>query len=229
MAVQKVMATGTAKVMDWFERNAASPYFSVWDYESPTKKTLLFSFSGESLDEARSYLEENIAAFEQNGVNSLYALLLHPTKEKNGYITQNTPHNALLKFKPSEEPQIIGAVQPREPGNYAIMQMMEKLNAIESRLNAQEAIGDMEEEEPKPPNIWEQLLANPEKIETLVNLAVGVAGTLGTAFRGKPLVGVAGIPDDNTEVLTIVNSLMNKGVTIEHLKKLDEMNTMKLK
>lgn len=230
MAVQKAMATGTAKVMDWFDRNATSPYYSVYEIISPTKKDLLFSSNDESLDNARTVLEENIAAFEANGVNTLYALVLHPKKDKTGYITVNTPAHAMLKFKPSEDQQIIGAVMPdRQPGSYAMMQLMEKLNAIESRLNAQDAIGDLEEDEPAAPNVWEQLLANPEKIETLVNLAVGVAGTLGTAFRGKPLVGVAGIPADNTEVLNIVNSLMDKGVTVEHLRKLDEMNAMKLK
>ena len=229
MAVQKAMATGTAKVMDWFDRNATSPYYSVYEIISTTKKDLLFSSNEDSLDNARTVLEENIAAFEANGVNTLYALVLHPKKDKTGYITVNTPSHAMLKFKPSEDQQIIGAVLPERQPSYAMMQLMDKLNAIESRLNAQDAIGDLEEEEPSQPSIWEQLLAQPEKIETLVNLAVGVAGTLGTAFRGKPLVGVAGIPEDNTEILNIVNSLMEKGVTIEHLRKLDEMNAMKLK
>lgn len=231
MAVQKAMATGTARVMDWFDRNATSPYYSVYEIISPTKKDLLFSSNDDSLDNARNILEENIAAFEQNGVNTLYALVLHPKKDKSGYITVNTPAHAMLKFKPSEDIQIIGSVAPeRQSGNsYAMDKLLDKLSAIESRLNAQDAMGEIEEEEPTPPSIWEQLLANPEKLESLVNLAVGVAGTLGTAFRGQPLVGVAGIPDDNTEVLNIVNSLMNKGVTVDHLKKLDEMNAMKLK
>jgi hypothetical protein len=230
MAVTKAMATGTAKVMDWYDRNSTSPYYSVYEIISPTKKDLLFSCNEDSEDNARSILEENIAAFEANGVNTLYALVLHPKQDKSGYITVNTPAHAMLKFKPAEDQQIIGAVQQdRQPGTYAYTALMEKLNAIESRMNAQDALGDMEEEEPQQPTIWEQLLANPEKIETLVNLAVGVAGTLGTAFRGAPMVGVAGIPADNTEVLNIVNSLMNKGVTVEHLKKLDEMNAMKLK
>ena len=30
------------------------------------------------------------------------------------------------------------------------------------------------------------------------------------------------------EVFTIVNSLMNKGVTLDHLRKLNEMNSIKL-
>lgn len=228
MAVQKAMATGTAKVMDWFDRNATSPYFSVYEIVSPTKKDLLFSFNEDSIDDARNILHENIRAFEENGVNTLYALVLHPTKDKNGYVTLNTPSHAMLKFRPTEEISVGMVPAPaNEKNSFAMTLLLEKLNAIESRLNAEDAIGEMEEEI-KPPAIWEQLLADPQKIEHLMNLGVGIATTLGNAFRGKPLMGVAGIPEDNNEVMSIVNSLMSKGVTIEHLKKLNEMNTMKL-
>lgn len=224
MAVQKAMATGTAKIMDWFDRNATSPYYSVYEIISPTKKDLLFSSNEDSLDNARNILEENIAAFEQNGVNTLYALVLHPKKDKSGYITINTPSHAMLKFRPAEEVAIItGVQQPREP-SFQYLQLLEKLNSIESRLNAEDAMGEIEEVKP---NIWEQLLTQPEKIEALVNLAVGVAGHLGTAFRGKPLVGVAGITPDG-EVMAIVDSLMSKGVSIDHLRKLNEMSSLKL-
>jgi hypothetical protein len=225
MAINKAMATGTVKVMDWFDRNATSPYYSVYEIISPTKKDLLFSSNEDSLDNARNILEENIAAFEQNGVNTLYALVLHPKKDKSGFITINTPAHAMLKFRPSDEVVVItGVPQPRE-NSYAMMQMIEKLNAIESRLNAEEAMGDIVEE--MPPSVWEQLIADPQKIEQLVNLAVGVAGHLGTAFRGKPLVGVAGIQNEG-EVIAIVDSLMSKGVTIDHLRKLNEMSSLKL-
>jgi hypothetical protein len=229
MAVQKAMATGTAKVMDWFDRNATSPYFSVHEIVSPTKKDFCFSFNEESIEDARNILQDNIRAFEENGVNTLFALVLHPVKDKNGFITNNSPSYGMLKFRPFEEPSIGALPQTRDSGNMAMINlMMEKLNAIESRLNADEAIGDMEED-PEQPGIWEQLLADPQKIEQLVNLGVGIATTLGTAFRGKPLVGVAGVPSDNEDIMLIVNSLMSKGVTIEHLKKLDEMSTIKLK
>jgi hypothetical protein len=131
----------------------------------------------------------------------------------------------MLKFRPAEEVAIItGVQQPREP-SFQYLQLLEKLNSIESRLNAEEAMGEIEEI--ASPNIWEQLLTQPEKIEALVNLAVGVAGTLGTAFRGKPLVGVAGITPDG-EVMAIVDSLMSKGVSIDHLRKLNEMSSLKL-
>jgi hypothetical protein len=224
MAVNKAMATGTVKVMDWFDRNATSPYYSVYEIISPTKKDLLFSSNDDSLDNARNILEENIAAFEQNGVNTLYALVLHPKKDKSGYITINTPSHAMLKFRPSEEQAIItGVPQPRE-SSYAMMQLVDKLNAIESRLAAQEAMEDFEEEaQPESPIMG--MLNNPELQQALIT---GIVGMMSGLFAPKAVAGIAGIPEDG-EVMAIVNSLMAKGVTVEHLRKLNDMGEMKLK
>jgi hypothetical protein len=224
MAVNKAMATGTVKVMDWFDRNATSPYYSVYEIISPTKKDLLFSSNDDSLDNARNILEENIAAFEQNGVNTLYALVLHPKKDKSGYITINTPSHAMLKFRPSEEQAIItGVPQPRE-SSYAMMQLVDKLNAIESRLAAQEAMEDFEEEaQPESPIMG--MLNNPELQQALIS---GIVGMMSGLFAPKAVAGIAGIPEDS-EVMDIINSLMAKGVTVEHLRKLNDMGEMKLK
>ena len=38
MALEKAMVTGTRGIMDWFDRNATSPYYSVW----VNRKQLLF-------------------------------------------------------------------------------------------------------------------------------------------------------------------------------------------
>ena len=45
---------------------------------------------------------------------------------------------------------------------------------------------------------------------------------------GKPMSGVAGIGSINEEAITILDSLMKKGVSIEHLKKLNSMTDSKL-
>jgi len=45
---------------------------------------------------------------------------------------------------------------------------------------------------------------------------------------GKPMSGVAGIGSINEEAITILDSLMKKGVSIEHLKKLNAMTDSKL-
>jgi hypothetical protein len=45
---------------------------------------------------------------------------------------------------------------------------------------------------------------------------------------GRPMSGVAGIDNINDEAITILDSLMKKGVSIEHLKKLNAMTDSKL-
>jgi len=225
MAINKAMATGTVKVMDWFDRNATSPYYSVHEIVSPTKKELLFSNNDDSMDNARNILEENISAFEQNGVNTLYALVLHPKKDKTGYITPNTPHHAMLKFRAAEEQAIITGIQQPRESSYAMMQLLDKMNAIESRLSAQEAMEELESEEQQQESPLMGMLNNPELQQALIS---GIVGMMSGLFAPKPIAGIAGIPED-FEVMEIVKSLMTKGVTIDHLKKLNDMTEIKLK
>ena len=228
MAVQKAMTTGTSGVMDWFDRNATSPYYSVCEIISPTKKELLFSCNEDSVDNARRILEENISAFEQNGVNTLYALILHPKKDKTGYITMNTPSHAMLKFRPAELEQPVYGVGAYTGGggggnSYAMEKIMDKLNMIESRIAASEEFEEIDEKPQSPINA---MLSNPQVQEALISGLLGMVG--GMLNGGKPMSGVAGIGSINEEAITILDSLMKKGVSIEHLKKLNSMTDSKL-
>ena len=230
MAVQKAMTTGTNGVMDWFDRNATSPYYSVCEIISPTKKELLFSCNEDSVDNARRILEENISAFEQNGVNTLYALILHPKKDKTGYITMNTPSHAMLKFRPAElEAPVYGVGAYTGGGGsnrYEMEKIMEKLNLLESKLA--EADQEEYEETPQSPlnTMLSNMAANPQVQEALISGLLGVVG--GFLNNGKQMQGVAGIEQVNDEAILILDSLIKKGVSIEHLRKLDAMTNTKL-
>ena len=228
MAVQKAMTTGTSGVMDWFDRNATSPYYSVCEIISPTKKELLFSCNEDSVDNARRILEENISAFEQNGVNTLYALILHPKKDKTGYITMNTPSHAMLKFRPAELEQPVYGVGAYTGGgggsnSYAMEKIMDKLNMLESRIAASEEFEEIDEKPQSPINA---MLSNPQVQEALISGLLGMVG--GFLQNGKPMSGVAGIGNVTDEAVTILDSLIKKGVSVEHLRKLDAMSNTKL-
>lgn len=221
-SVQKAQTTGTSGVMDWFDRNATSPYYSVCEIISGTKRDLLFSCNDDSMDNARRILEENIAAFEQNGVNTLYALILHPKKDKTGYITASTPSHAMLKFRASELEQPVYGVGSYTGGNnsYAMEKIMDKLNMLESRLAAAEEYEEIEE---KPKSPIDAMLSNPQVQEALIS------GLLGMFSGGKQMTGVAGIENMNDDLVFVINSLMQKGVSIEHFRKLNAMSITKLK
>jgi hypothetical protein len=229
MAVNKAQATGTRRIMEWFDRNATTPYFSVWSNTTPSKKELNFGWYEEDLEAGRNKLENDLDALEQNGVNELYTILLHQKKNKDGYITLDTPYYASLKFRAAEleQPMImpmqhIAGMGSNHRLESVLEKMMETQNMILTKLSADEFAE--EEEDDDENDMIGGLMKNPE-------IQAMIMGGIGKIFNlaGEKPVAVAGVTELNEdEVFTIVNSLMDKGVTIEHLRKLNEMSSVKL-
>jgi hypothetical protein len=229
MAVNKAQATGTRRIMEWFDRNATTPYFSVWSNTTPSKKELNFGWYEEDLEAGRNKLENDLDALEQNGVNELYTILLHQKKNKDGYITLDTPYYASLKFRAAEleQPMVmpmqhIAGMSSNHRLESVLEKMMETQNMILTKLSADEF--DEEEEGDDENDMIGGLMKNPE-------IQAMIMGGIGKIFNlaGEKPVAVAGVTELNEdEVFTIVNSLMDKGVTIEHLRKLNEMSSVKL-
>jgi hypothetical protein len=84
---------------------------------------------------------------------------------------------------------------------------------------------EMEEEEEAPKSPIDQMLSNPQLQETLI--AGVMALVSGMITKGGTPTAIAGIGDE-AEAVEILQSLMSKGVTIEHLRKLDQMGSAKL-
>jgi len=229
MAVNKAQATGTRRIMEWFDRNATTPYFSVWSNTTPSKKELNFGWYEEDLEAGRNKLENDLDALEQNGVNELYTILLHQKKNKDGYITLDTPYYASLKFRAAEleQPMImpmqhIAGMSSNHRLESVLEKMMETQNMILTKLSADEF--EEEEDDNDENDMIGGLMKNPE-------IQAMIMGGIGKIFNlaGEKPVAVAGVTELNEdEVFTIVNSLMDKGVTIEHLRKLNEMSSVKL-
>jgi len=224
MALEKAMVTGTRGIMDWFDRNATSPYYSVW----VNRKQLLFSWNDDDMEAGRSKLEDDLAAIEQNNNNDLIIIKLHPKKDKAGYITDKTPIYSSILCRAAElERPNYGMQQMSGMGYNSKMEnvlerVLETQNAILTKLNAEE----LEEEDEEPKNSIGSLLMQPH-IQTL--LIAGVSKLLGIGGMEAQPAGMAGIEDVNeNEAIIILNNLMSKGVTIDHLRKLNEMSSIKL-
>jgi hypothetical protein len=101
-------------------------------------------------------------------------------------------------------------------------QIMEKLAVLESKIAGNE--NEFEEEEKESP--INALLNNPDVHQALVS---GILGLVGGMFSATPPTAVSGIAGINEEAVEILNQLMNKGVTLDHLKKLAQMSDAKLK
>ena len=226
MAIEKAMVTGTGGIMDWFDRNATSPYYSVW----VNRKQLLFSWNDDDMEAGRSKLESDLYAIEQNGVNDLLIIKLHPKKDKAGYITDKTPIYGSLVCRPSELEKVNYGMQMSGVGYNSKMEnvlerVLETQNAILTKLSADE----LEEEEEEEKGMLGNILQSPQ-MQTLLMAGIskflGIAGTDNEAMAAS----IAGIGDVNeNEAITILNSLMNKGVSIDHLRKLDQMGMVQLK
>ena len=222
MAVNKAMVTGTRGVMEWFDRNSTTPYYSVW-----CNKQLLFSWNSDDLEDGRNKLENDLIAFEQNGVGDLFTIKLHPKKEK-GFITDKTPIYASLNFRPAElerayySPNAIAGTGSNQLAD-AIARLTETQNLILSKLSEEEF-----EEKEKEESALGKLINNP----AVQGLAIGYISKilgLNNMDTTNLQTGIAGINELNEdEVIQIVSSLMDKGVTIEHLRKLDQMPQAKL-
>lgn len=225
MALEKAMVTGTRGIMDWFDRNATSPYYSVW----VNRKQLLFSWNEDDMEAGRSKLEDDLAAIEQNNNNDLIIIKLHPKKDKAGYITDKTPIYGSLVCRASELERPNYGMQMAGMGYNSKMEsvlerVLETQNAILTKLNAEDL--EEEEEEEKDKGILGNILSNPQ-MQTL--LMAGVTKLLGIGNADPVATGLAGIEEDTNEAIIILNSLMSKGVSIEHLRKLDQMGTVQLK
>ena len=104
--------------------------------------------------------------------------------------------------------------------------LVEQNQMLASRIAAIEAMDELEEEEEEAPKSpIDQMLSSPQVQEALI---AGVMSLMsGLMTKGGAPTAIAGI-DDEAEAVEILRSLMSKGVTIDHLRKLNEMSSAKL-
>jgi hypothetical protein len=216
MAINKAMVTGTKGLMDWLDRNAISPYYSVW-----CGKQLLFSWNDDDKEAGSNKLESDLYAIEQNGVGDLLTVKLHPKKEKGGFITDKTPIYASLNFRPAElERSHMYGMQPMGSVNSRLESMLEKLLENQAILMQQDDEDNIVE---RPKSGIEALIDSPH-VQGLI-----IAGLSKMFKLDNQPTGIAGINEANAnEALVLLSNLMDKGVTVDHLKKLDQMSNAKL-
>ena len=217
MAINKAMVTGTKGLMDWLDRNAISPYYSVW-----CGKQLLFSWNDDDKEAGSNKLENDLYAIEQNGVGDLLTIKLHPKKEKGGFITDKTPIYASLNFRPAElERSNMYGMQPMGSVNSSLESMLEKMLENQAILMQQDE--DDEDIIERPKSGIEALIDSPH-VQGLI-----IAGLSKMFKLDNQPTGIAGINEANAnEALVLLSNLMDKGVTVDHLKKLDQMSNAKL-
>jgi hypothetical protein len=217
------------EVINFYDAAEGSEY-KIFAGVNPTAQYLRYNFVG----------EKEIG--RQELVNAL-TQLRNNIENYNPYLIQVISEGSTGRGKKKENPVLTSiSFQLNRPQSMIPMQAMgsmgsprtemllEKLveqnSMMQSRLAALEAIGELEEEEEEAPESpINAMLSNPELQQAIVT---GIMGLVGGMFaKGGAPTAIAGI-DDEAEAIEILRSLMSKGVTIEHLRKLNEMGSAKL-
>ena len=218
------------EVINFYDAAEGSEY-KIFAGVNPTAQYLRYNFVG----------EKEIG--RQELVNAL-TQLRNNIENYNPYLIQVISEGSTGRGKKKENPVLTSiSFQLNRPQSMMPMQAMgsmgsprtemllEKLveqNAmLASRIAAIEAMDELEgeEEEEAPKGPIDQMLSNPQLQEALIAGVMSLVS--GMITKGGQPTAIAGI-DDEAEAVEILRSLMNKGVTIDHLRKLNEMSSMKL-
>ena len=216
------------EVVNFYDAAEGSEY-KIFAGVNPTPQYLRYNFVG----------EKEIG--RQELVNAL-TQLRNNIENYNPYLIQVISEGNTGRGKKKESPVLTSiSFQLNRPQSMLPMQAMagigsprtemllEKLveqNAmLQSRIAAIEAMDDLEEEEEAPKSPIDQMISNPQVQEALIAGVISLMSGLASGLGGPK--AIAGIGDE-AEAVEILRSLMSKGVTIDHLRKLNEMGSAKL-
>lgn len=196
MAINKAMYLGVDAIMQAFDRNAQTPFYSVW-----AGKDMIFSWNDEDMEQGRVYLMENLIASEQNEHSDILKIKFHPKKEKL-YITDKTPSIATLFVRVCDPNYMKGNMQPYQPApNYGMQSLLEKqteiLHGLSSRLQALEDVQmDEEEEDDDQDDTLGKIgtILNHPAVQTLI---AAIMPAMIPAIKPQPAQQVAGIENDD--------------------------------
>ena len=212
----KAFLTGTDAVMQWYDTNAKTTFWSVND----SKGDILFYYGGNDENEAREHLENNLRMAEQQGVEATLTLRIHPKMPKSGYFEKKDTGMVVTHFRPTSFNPI--SYQPMNQMGYANQpNLMNEINALRSEIAAlkmqQELEEDEEEEEPEEDNFLAGLMKSPQ-IQTMI------LSQISSLFAPtQKVTHVAGI--EKTETMTNETEIDNEERiydAIERLKLVDD-------
>jgi len=141
----KSFYTGTESVLQWYDTNAKTTFWSVRD----AKNEILFFYAGKDENESREHLENNIRMAEAQGVEATLTLKIHAKAPKLGFFTKNEEGIVTTYFRPTS----FTPTNYQPVNNFANDQLLNELRAMRSELAAikmKQEIDEMEEEEEEP-------------------------------------------------------------------------------
>jgi hypothetical protein len=207
----KAFLTGTDAVMQWYDQNAKTTFWSVND----AKGDILFYYSGVDENEAREHLENNLRMAEQQGVEATLTLRIHPKMPKSGYFEKKDTGMVVTHFRPTAFNPI--SYHPMNQMGYTNQpNLMNEISALRSEIAAlkmQQEMDDDEDDEPEEENFLAGLMKQPQ-VQTMI------LSQLSSLFAPTKVTHVAGIKNDTmTNEIEIEERIYN---AVERLKLVDD-------
>lgn len=205
----KAFLTGTDAVMQWFDTNAKTTFWSVND----AKGDILFYYCGVDENECRDHLENNLRMAEQQGVEATLTLRIHPKMPKSGFFEKKDSGMVVTHFRPTSF--IPTSYQPMNQMGYTNSpNLMNEINSLRSEIAAlkmqQDIDEDLEEdEEEEEENFLAGFMKNPQ----IQNMIMQQLSSL--LVPSQKVTHVAGV---NTEIMT--NEVDNEERIYEAIEKL---------
>ena len=208
------------EVINFYDQTEGSE-FNVFAGTSPNDAYRRYHFEGEK----EIGMQELTAALMQisskgENYNPYLIQIIQPAKGKGKPATFTSISFQLNRPQQFLPMQQMGGLNGRS--EMLLERMIENQNVLISRISALED-QDAEDEEPEQKDTLGRIMENPQVQGIIMGLVERflVSG-------GQPSA-IAGIPEIEDNAMSIVSELMAKGVTIEHLRKLNDMPTTKLK
>jgi hypothetical protein len=184
-----VFLTGSQKVMDWYDQNAKTCYWSITD----TKGDIVFYNADNDENVSRDHLEANIKSAEAAGMDCTFILRIHPKAPKGGYFVNSSEKMIITKFRPvSYETNTMQPVNNMQMG-YASNHLLGELNSLKSQIAALQMKLDEEEEDEEEETPEEGGLAGFMKNPVIQNMLI--QQLQGLFMPTTKVTNVAGVMD----------------------------------
>jgi len=243
MAINKAMYNGVQDIMNAFDRNAETPFFSVW-----AGRDMVFSFNENDMEKGRNHLLENLIACEQNEHTDILKIKFHPKQEKT-FITDKTPSVATLFVRVCDVNANRSQLMPMpyNQGNDRIGALLEKQTEILSGLHNRLALlendtnddddnfndDDINDKTERVLGQINGILGNPA-VNMILGLLMPKMGELLKPLQNTAVTSLAGIEnkeihedqvnDIETALLRLNNHVENLGVTLTKLANYADKN-----
>jgi len=220
-------------VMDFYH-NADGTHFQVFGGTTAQPQFRRYIFDGEEKEIGMQKLEEALFGLKSNTENTNpYLLQVYSNPKKKGDISNTT--NIVFQLNKTDRimPYMAGMMpQQSDPEMKQLLaRLVESNNIIVTKLSQSEVEEEFEEEPKSFGDTIGNILKEPEVAKMVIGELMGAWADFRSKLKGNvgnynQPGGIAGIPED--ESIVILKNLMGKGVTIEHLRKLNDMNDIKL-